>query len=281
MTSPHIISIVISLLLLSSVAGAQTAGAVELEKMTRLDLMERDIRVLVLPIGSCEPHANHLYYANDTWTAEELAARVAREANEKGARVLVLPTMPYGINVNLTRIPHAQSLRPATMMQFVKDVVDTAEKQGIRKVVILNTHGGNTTTLGSALRELFATHPKVFVALVNASETWREKQREIIEKSGGHAGETETSVALFLYPDRVRMDKGVAPREAELKLKSMAAPYITFVKPWNYVSNTTGLGDPAGATAEKGRQLVEVFLERVSTFLKELSDTELTESFPF
>ena len=269
------------LAVLSGVAMAQDEAAVKLEDLTHPEASKRDVRVLILPIGSTEPHANHLGYGNDARTAGALAALSAARANQQGARVLVLPTMPYGVNTNLVAIPYAQSIRPATMMQFVKDVVDTAEKQGIRKLVILNTHGGNKTALGAVLRELFATNPRVFVALIEGAETYSDQLPGIIENPGEHASESETSVSLALFPDTVHMDKAAAPRNPNFRLKSLQVPYITLVRPWKYVSDTTGHGNPTKATAEKGRKLVEVFVDRISALLKELSDAEVTEKFPY
>jgi creatinine amidohydrolase len=269
------------LAVLSGVAMAQDQAAVKLEDLTHPEASKRDVRVLILPIGSTEPHAYHLCYGNDAFTAGALAERAAAKANREGARVLVLPAMPYGVNTNLVAIPYTQSIRPATMMQFVKDVVDTAEKQGIRKLVILNTHGGNKTTLGAVLRELFATNPRVFVALIEGAETYRDQLPGIIENPGEHASEAETSVSLVLFPDKVHMDKAAAPHNPDFRLKSLPASYITFVRPWKYVSDTTGHGDPTKATAEKGRKLVEVFVDRISVLLKELSDAEITEKFPY
>lgn len=277
----QLISATTTLLLGCLPAAGQRAASVQLAELTHPEVSGRDIRVLVLPIGSTEPHANHLCYGNDVWTAGALAARAAAKANEEGARVLVLPTMPFGVNVNLTSIPYAQCIRPATLMALVKDVVDTAEKQGIRKVLILNAHGGNTATLGAALRELYATHPKVFVAQVETSAPYRDEAAKIIEKSGEHASEAETSVALALFPEKVRMEKATRPSEPELKLRSAKAANITFVRPWQYVSDTTGVGDPTRASAQKGQKLVDVFVNRISAFLKELSDAELTETFPY
>lgn len=270
-----------AILLFAWCASAQDTGPVKLEDFTHPEIGQRDVRVLVLPIGSTEPHANHLCYGHDAWTAGALAARAAAKANEKGARVVVLPTMPYGVNTNVVSIPFAQSIRPATMMQFVKDVTDAAEKHGIRKLVIVNSHGGNTTTLGAALRDLFASHPRVFVALIQASGPYQEEAAKIIEHSGEHASEAETAVGLALFPEKIQMERAVAPREAEFKVKSLNAGYITFVRPWRHVSDTTGLGDPTKATLAKGQKLVEVFVNRVSEFLKELSDAELTETFPY
>jgi creatinine amidohydrolase len=276
-----IVCVAAGLVVLSCAAFAQDEPAVRLEDLTQPEVRARDVRVLVLPIGSTEPHSNHLGYGNDAWTAGALAARAAARANQQGARVLVLPTMPYGVNTNLVAIPYAQSIRPATMMQFVKDVVDTAEKQGIRKLLILNTHGGNKTTLGAGLRELFATNPRVFVALIEGADTYGDRMPGIIENPGEHASEAETSVSLALFPDTVHMDKAAAPRNPDFRLKSLQASYLTFVRPWKYVSDTTGHGDPTKATAEKGRKLVEVFVDRISALLKELSDAEITEKFPY
>jgi len=254
---------------------------VRLEDLTHPEVGKRQIRVLVLPIGSTEPHANHLCYGNDAWTAAALAARAAARANEMGARVVVLPAMPYGVNTNVAPIPYAQSVRPATMIQFVKDVVETAENQGIRKLVIVNSHGGNTTTLGAAQRELAASHPGVFVALIQPSTTYQDEAAKIVEHPGEHASEAETSVSLVLFPDKVYMERAAAPRAAEFRLESLKARYISFVRPWKYVSDNTGLGDPTRATAAKGQKLVAAFVERIAAFLKELSDAELTSTFPY
>jgi len=270
-----------ALVLLGWPATAQDLSSVQLENLTHPEMKARAVRVAVLPIGSTEPHANHLCYGNDAWTAGSLAARAAARANQQGAHVVVLPVMPYGVNTNVVSIPFAQSIRPATMMQFVKDVVDAAERHGVRKVVIVNSHGGNTTTLGAALRDLTASHPKVFVALIQPGDVYREEAARVIERTGDHASEAETSVALALFPEKVHMEKAARPQEAELRLKSLRTGYVTFIRPWNRVSDNTGVGDPTRATAEKGRKLVDVFVERVAAFLKELSDAELTEAFPY
>ena len=273
--------IVASLGLLIPPARTQDVSQVQLENVLHPEVRAREIRVAVLPIGSTEPHANHMPYGSDTFASGALAARAALKANQLGAKVIVMPTMPYGINTNVVAIPYAQCLRPATLTQVVKDVVDGLERHGIRKVLILNGHGGNTTTLGAALRELFASHRKVFVALIDASGPANDQLSKLGMAPGEHASEAETSVGLALFPEKIRMERAVAPREAPLKLKSLQAGYISFVRPWDRVSDNTGMGDPTRATAEKGRKLVEVFVDRVAALLKELSDAELTESFPY
>jgi len=121
----------------------------------------------------------------------------------------------------------------------------------------------------------------VFVALVNGSGPVEETVRALGMAPGEHACESETSLGLALFPDKIHMDKAVAPREAPLKLKSLRAGYVSFVRPWDRVSDNTGMGDPTRATPEKGRKLVEVFVDRIAALLKELSDAEMTDAFPY
>jgi len=269
-------------LLLSSIAlWAQTNNSPQLGDLTHPEVRSRQVEVAVLPIGSTEPHGNHLRYDTDALSAQILAERVAAKANAKGAKVLVLPTMPYGVNSNQAPNPYAQSIRPATLMQFIKDVVEVSEHQGIHKIVILNAHGGNTTTIAATLRELFASNPKVFAAQVDYWISYGDKMKEVIETGGDHASEEETSIALALFGDRVHMDRAVKAKDTPLALPSLKVPYIHFMRPWMYVSDNTGTGDPTQGSADKGRVLVDVFLDRISNFLKELSDAKLTETFPF
>jgi creatinine amidohydrolase len=272
---------VVCLTPIGTASPAWTADSVKLENLSHADVKNTEVQVLVLPIGSTEPHGYHLPYGNDFFTLEVLAARTAAKAKEQGAKVLVLPAMPYGVNVNLASLRMVLSIRPATMMQFVEDVVDTAERQGIRKVVILNGHGGNKTTLGASLRELFDRHRKVFVAQIDLSDYKGLLPKGVFgEQGGGHGGEAETSVALALYPERVQMERAAAPRMGKTRLQAGGPARAVWVSPWEQVSDTTA-SDPTGAAAEKGRKIVDLFVERVATFLVELSNAEMTDSFPY
>ena len=119
-----LISVAAGLGLCGGTAFPQDVSAVQLENLTHPEVKAREIRVAVLPIGSTEPHANHMPYGSDFFATGALAARAAAKANELGAKVMVLPVMPYGVNTNVTAIPYAQSLRPATLTLVVKDIVD-------------------------------------------------------------------------------------------------------------------------------------------------------------
>ncbi|MFO1022671.1 MAG: creatininase family protein [Planctomycetales bacterium] len=99
--------------------------------------------VAVLPMGATEPHNLHLPYGTDTFESEVITSRTCEAATAKGARVLQLPAIPYGTETNMSEFPFAMNLMPSTLGLVIRDLVRSMEKQGIRKFLILNSHGGN------------------------------------------------------------------------------------------------------------------------------------------
>src|SRR5262245_65270749 len=101
--------------------------------------------VAVLPFGATEPHNLHLPYGTDTFQLDAIANRACERAYRAGARVLLLPAIPYGVNTNHLRVPGAVacSVTPTTLLHLLTDLVDSLERQGIRKLLLLNGHGGN------------------------------------------------------------------------------------------------------------------------------------------
>jgi len=246
--------------------------------LRRPQVLEADFEVAVLPIGSIEPHAQHLPYGTDFFAVERFAERVVAEANRRGARCLLLPTMPFGCNVNVQRCPWAMSLQPRTLVDFVTDVVASVTRQGVRKMVILNGHGGNTSVLQAGLRELFPK-TEAFIALAEWYAVAGDVEKEVLEtEEGGHACEMETSVMLHLCPEPVDM---AAAEPTRTRRTIFSGRHLQFVNPWHVYTINTGIGDPTKATEEKGRRIIEAAVDRVATALKELSDAPYDDMFPF
>jgi len=249
-----------------------------LEYLKRPELLAREIEVAVLPIGSTEPHAQHLVYGTDTFQVRTFAQMVVEEANRRGARCLLLPTLPISCNGNVQQCPWAMSLQPRTLIALVTDVVNSVLRQGVKKIVLLNGHGGNTSVLQAALREL---HPKTpgFVALAEWYAVAGDVEEEVMETAErGHACEMETSAMLYLFPEGVDMD---AAEPTHSRKTIFSSRRLTFVNPWHIYTRNTGLGDPTKATAEKGRRILEAAVDRIAASLKELSDAPYTDMFPF
>src|SRR5256885_6028195 len=105
----------------------------------------RDARyeVAVLPWGATEAHNLHLPYSTDNVETERIAALAARHASERGARVVVLPVVPFGVNTGQLDIPLCLNLNPSTQALVLRDLATALAGQGVAKLVILNGHGGN------------------------------------------------------------------------------------------------------------------------------------------
>src|SRR5919109_1576825 len=100
---------------------------------------EQSWEVAVLPFGATEPHNLHMPYGTDTFQVEAIARRACEQAYNAGARVVLLPAVPFGVNTNHLKIPGglALSVRPTTLLAVLTDLVDSLERQGVRKLVLL------------------------------------------------------------------------------------------------------------------------------------------------
>src|SRR3954470_20286800 len=109
-----------------------------LAEQTHAFLRSQRWEVAVLPFGATEPHNLHMPYGTDNFQVEELGRRACAKAYEAGARVLLLPTIPYGVNTNHFLVPGALacSVTPTTLLKILADLVDSMERQGVRKMVL-------------------------------------------------------------------------------------------------------------------------------------------------
>src|SRR5205085_585693 len=108
--------------------------------------------VAVLPLGATEPHNLHLPYGTDVYEGTIVGEKICEEAWRRGAKVVLLPTIPFGTETNMASFPLAINVNPSTLFAFVTDVIDSLVSSGVRKIVLLNSHGGND--LKPLLREI-------------------------------------------------------------------------------------------------------------------------------
>jgi creatinine amidohydrolase len=94
----------------------------------------------VLPWGATEAHNYHLPYATDIIEADLMAAESARIAWEKGAKVIVLPTIPFGVNTGQSDILLDMNINPSTQFAILNDVAEVLSRQDINKLLIFNSH---------------------------------------------------------------------------------------------------------------------------------------------
>ncbi|OYP37388.1 creatininase family protein [Rhodopirellula sp. MGV] len=240
--------------------------------------------VAVLPTGATEPHNLHLPYGTDTFQATEIASRACEAAWDLGARVVMLPPIPYGTETNQARFPLSMNLHPSTLQTILRDLLGSLSNSGIKKLLILNSHGGNE--FKPMLRELVNQTPcKMFLC------DWfrgisADVQADIFDEPGDHAGEMETALGLAFFREFVATDRDGAIIADDGAVKStrfdaVNQGWISITRPWHLLTSNTGSGNPHPARAEKGHKLMEVLVDRISQFLVELAASDVDEQFPF
>lgn len=236
------------------------------------------VEVAVLPLGATEPHNLHLPYGTDTFQVDVVGERACALAHGRGARVVMLPALPYGTETNQMRFPLAMNLNPSTVARVVTDLVRSLETHGVPKLVLLNGHGGND--LKWLLRELH-NETRVHLFLCNWYKVASDRHAEIFRDPGDHAGELETSMGLAHFPGLVALDQADPGAMAVTRFDAVNRGWVEITRPWHLLTTNSGAGDPRPATAEKGRRLTEVVVERLAAFLTELSTSAADETFPY
>ena len=236
--------------------------------------------VAVLPFGATEPHNLHMPYGTDNYQVEVIGNRACEFAYKAGAKVLLLPAMPFGVNTNHLQIPGALacSVTPTTLLHFLSDLTDSLERQGVRKLVLLNGHGGNE--LKPLTRELHH-RTKVFLCVCDWFRMAQDVYPQIFKEPGEHADEVETSLGLAFFPDLLRPELADDGAARPTQFDAINRGWVSMTRPWHLVSKNTGLGNPAAATADKGKRLMEVLVERLGKFLTALAATPMDEMFPY
>lgn len=239
--------------------------------------------VAVLPLGATEPHNLHLPYGTDWYEGTIVGEKICEAAHNRGAKVCLLPTIPYGTETNMRQFPLAINVNPSTLFRFVTDIVESLAQSGVKKVVLLNSHGGNE--IKPLLRELYgATSANVF--LCNWYNCLNDVWKDYFEHAEDHAGEMETSFILAYRPELVAQTKDgkLAADDgavAKTRFDAVNRGWVSITRPWHLLTTNSGSGYPHAASGEKAKRMMELLQERLGGFLAELSAAKLDEKFPF
>ncbi len=203
--------------------------------------------LLLVPIGSLEQHGPHLPLDTDTRIAAAVTDGVADRLAEQGVAAWVAPAVALGSSGEHQSFPGTVSIGTDALRHLVVELVRSA-RTWVERVVLVNGHGGNTGGLTSAVEQLVAEGHAV---------AWHPCRTESVDL---HAGRTETSLLLHLHPEMVRLDLAEAGSTRPLReiLPAMQEGGVAAVSP-NGV-----LGDPAGASATEGAEVLAAMIEEIT-----------------
>jgi creatinine amidohydrolase len=209
----------------------------------------------LVPVGATEQHGPHLPVGTDTLVAQAIC-----DAASARTGALVLPALPVGVSYGHgTVLPGTLSLSPELMAAVIKQYALWAAMSGLKRLLFVNAHLGNTATIGIATDVLRLHHPELRVGAID----WWACDPEVyaLTTADGddiHANRAETSLVLAIAPDLVRADR-IAEADDEDRTDGLVFRYTAPALSTNGVT-----GRPSEATADLGRSLLDLIAAAVA-----------------
>lgn len=227
-----------------------------------------DKKVAVLPIGSIEQHGLHAPLGTDLFIAEGLAKTAEGHEN-----VMMLPSLPVGVAEYHRHFAGSLWVRPETLKQYVGEVIKSLAYHGVRKVIIVNGHGGNREPLKEMARYVMMEERVRIVVW-----TWFESiEPEIIRMYGRrpplHADEAETAMLMALKPDSVKPELYEASAQGagewgQIYRGTMISQVVRDFTP------TGATGDPTKTDLKLGERMLELSKQNLRELIDYMSDLQ-------
>jgi len=228
--------------------------------------LDREKIVAVVPVGSMEQHGPHLPFQVDTF----VSSRLAEDLEKNMPEILLLPPVWAGVSAHHMDFPGSITLRAKVFIDLLHDICASLHHHGFRRVVLLNGHGGNRSSLEVLGQELFVE----FGLTVNTLAYWDlvpdlvKSLKKSKSKGMGHSGELETSLMLHLAPHLVSQQdipKGVLGVEEEGPTEGIKR-YVNMKEH----SAEGVIGMPSAASAEIGAKLYQGALNALQQAIRAL-----------
>lgn len=228
----------------------------------------KTVKIAIIPLGAHEQHGPHMEESCDAVLAEEMAKRLAERLYPEA---VVTPTINMGISPHHLHFPGTISLEPSTLIAVLRDMIVSLKKHGIHNVLVLNSHGGNQSTLGVASDVLTRELEVGFYYAKTTASAKDVMDRTLESKLYGHSCEREVSEALYLAPHLVRPDKLEKGdiREGRWRRLRPGNPLQGYYY-YDEMTRNGCIGDATKASREIGEEIVETALDRLAGAVKEL-----------
>ena len=222
---------------------------------------DKENTVIIQPIGAIEQHGLHLPIIVDSAISMGVLGKALTKL-DRNIPAYSLPCLYYGKSNEHYGFPGTITLTATTMLSIIWDIADSLYRSGFRKLVLMNSHGGQPQIMEIAARDIhqkygdFAVFPLFTWRVPNiAAELLTERELEY----GIHAGDAETSLLLSLLPEQIQMDKAVKEYPSGLPENSLLTmegklPFAWLTKE---LSKSGVMGDATVASQEKGDRILE------------------------
>ena len=222
-------------------------------------------RVALVPVGSTEQHGPHMTLDTDSAIAEAFARRLGERL---GTDAILCPTIRLGMSEHHLAFAGSLTLRAPTLLGLIEDVVESLAHHGMKRVLLVNGHGGNQDALRLAARAAARDGTSEVAALM-----WAVLAADLIQQRAAtpyhsHACDIETSVALAIAPHVVLKERIEPPTPANALALAEPRSRYDIPVPFEQWTENGALGDPRLATKELGEEIVALALERAVEFAR-------------
>jgi creatinine amidohydrolase len=243
---------------------------------------DTELWIAVLPLAAVEQHGPHLPLGVDTFLAEAYLAKARTLIPEK-LPVSFLPVQNIGHSEEHVGFPGTLTISAQTAMRAWTEIGDSVHRAGLRKLVLMTSHGGNSTAMDIVARDLRARHDMLVVTCGWHRFGYPEGLFTAAEQTHGiHGGDIETSLMLATRPDDVRMDKATNNIPASVGW-SKEFRWLNASRPAGFgwmtqdLNASGAVGDALKASAKKGEAALEHGARAFVELLEEVERFDLAK----
>jgi creatinine amidohydrolase len=248
-------------------------------KWPEVSSLQRDRVVVVCCISALEQHSLHLPMGTDYFIGAELLRRLEGQAPDQ---ILCLPALWLGASDHHMDFAGTISASTLTVMNVLHDIASSVQQHGFKKLLFVNSHGGNRALLGCSVQEIGHRYPDMTIIGATYWDVAREELLRIRETEYGgmgHACELETSIILAISSGLVDMSKaqydGTMASSQFTKGEMLFAPQVATYRSMKDGSRHGGFGDPTVATSKKGFDMLDAIVVKLTALCEDILENRI------